>query len=54
MVKETEEETGERRGRSPISIHRKSRERVEKAPEIAMPKHRAIPWSNCFAFPRQV
>jgi catechol 2,3-dioxygenase-like lactoylglutathione lyase family enzyme len=23
------------------------------APEIAMPKFRAIPWSNCFAFPRQ-
>jgi len=26
---------------------------VGKAPEIAMPKYRAIPWSNCFAFPRQ-
>jgi predicted enzyme related to lactoylglutathione lyase len=26
---------------------------VGKAPEIAMPKYRATPWSNCFAFPRK-
>jgi hypothetical protein len=41
------------RNESALNTSEKIGERIERVPEITMPKYRAIPWSNCFAFPLQ-
>jgi hypothetical protein len=41
------------RNESALNTSERIGERIERVPEITMPKYRAIPWSNCFAFPLQ-
>ena len=41
------------RNGSALNTSEKIGERIERVPEITMPKYRAIPSSNCFAFPLQ-